>query len=410
MDVWNVSLYGGLAQQNEDDEEDEEVPGNILNEYRGRTIIFLGNKFEHFGVKEQTILDLCESRVIANECFAGSSCLLLGAVVERQHRDSWLRGAVFPISHKVSELEKGVTESSTFENKITLTTSVCEQKMSGTLVSRAYILENHSKWYHGSAKMAVKFRAKQTRKHLTSKLPQERFWVCPVYPQADGARMRGYVAVWHGLPANGKIFATESKGLIKQRGQTPKLHSFDSFNIVSALPCLLRIRLLCSFDTVDVGESVKGRDEGTPSISSDDPASYSHETLDAVQFSLEEDVCNEIQNYLSAEPFINHIKLGSKSPSDQFEVHFPGLETILQQIGSCDGTSSRALEVLRTAIAATSPQKKRQIAKEFSSLWPTSGAVEIIPYETSRRPSPKRRIRGGGFRGVSCFHQTFAIQ
>jgi hypothetical protein len=381
MDVWNVSLYGGLAQQNADNEGDEDVPNNILNEYRGRTIIFLGNKFEHFGVKEQTILNLCESRVIADECFAGSSCLLLGAAAEKQHRDSWLKGAVFPISHKVSELEKRVPESSTFDNKITLTTSICEQKTSGTPVSRAYVLENSPKWYHVSAKMAVKLRAKQTRKHLLSNLPQERFWVCPVCP--DRARAHGYVAVWHGLPVHGKICATESKDLIKQRGQAPKLHPFDSFNIVSALPCLLRIRLLCSFDTADSDESDKGRDEGTPSTTSDDPASYSNETLDAVQFSLEEDVCNEIRNYLDEEPLINNITLGSKSPNDQFKVHFRCLETILQQIEACDSVPLRALEVLRTAIAATNPQRKRQVAREFTVLFDQRRA-QLRSYVTKR--------------------------
>ncbi|KAE9381854.1 hypothetical protein N431DRAFT_491158 [Stipitochalara longipes BDJ] len=366
MDVWNVSLYGGLVRQDEDNEEDEEVPNNILNDYRGRTIIFLGNKFEHFGVKEQTILNLCESRVIAAECFAGSSCLLLGAAAERRHRDEWMRGAVFPISYRISELEKRVAESSIFENSTTFITSICEQKAAGTSVSRAYILESNPKWYHGSAKTAVKLRAKQIRRHLRSKLPQERFWVCPIYPRADGARPHnGYVAVWHGLPARGNILAAESKPL--ERGQQPKLHAFESFNIVSALPCLLRIRLLCSFDREqDNGGGLKGKDEGTPSIDSDDPASYSHETLNAVQYSLEEDVCNEINNYLSAVPLINNIALGSKTSSDQFKVHFPCLETILQQIGACEGTPVRAFEVLKTAMAAANPQKKRQVAREFT--------------------------------------------
>ena len=245
--------------------------------------------------------------------------------------------------------------------------SVCEQRTSGTPVSRAYVLENNPKWYLGSAKMSVNLRAKQTRKHLRSRLPQERFWVCPVYPRVDGARVhKGYVAVWHGLPANGYILATESKGLLKRRGQAPILHPFDSFNIVSALPCLLRIRLLCSFDRADSGESDKENDEGTPSVTPDDPANYSNETLDAIQFTLEEDVCTEIRNYLNKAPLINNITLGSKNPSGRFEVHLPRLETILQQVGACDGTPSRALELLRTAIAATYPQKKRQVAREFT--------------------------------------------
>lgn len=369
MDVWNVSLYGGLVRQSEDNEEDEDVPNNVLNEYGGRTIIFLGNQFEHFGVKEQTILNLCESRVIANECFAGSSCLLLGMAAEKGQRDAWLRGTVFPVSHKVSELERRVAESSTFDNSATFITSICEQKTADTAVSRAYILKNDSKWYHGSAKMAVKLRAKQTRRHLRSKLPQERFWVCPIYPRTDGARPHnGYIAVWHGLPTSGSILATESKTLVKERRKEPKLHSFDSFNIVAALPCLLRIRLLCSFDREqgEGDENLKEKDEGAPSIDSDDSASYSHETLNAVQYSLEEDVCTEIKNYLNGVSLLSNITLGSKSAQHQFRVHFPHLESILHQFEDCEGTPLRALEVLKTAIAATNPQKKTQVAREFA--------------------------------------------
>jgi hypothetical protein len=145
MDVWNVSLYGGLTRQHENNEVDEEDSNNVLNEYRGRMIIFLGNKFEHFGVKEQNILNLCESRIIANECFAGSSCLLLGTAADKEQRDTWLRGAVFPISHKLSGVERRVAESSMFDNDATFITSICEQKTASTPVSRAYILESNSK-------------------------------------------------------------------------------------------------------------------------------------------------------------------------------------------------------------------------------------------------------------------------
>jgi hypothetical protein len=217
--------------------------------------------------------------------------------------------------------------------------------------------------------MAVKLRAKQARRHLRTKLPQERFWVCPVYPRADGPKSHnGYVAIWHGLPARGNIFATEWKPLVKERRQQPRLHAFDSFNIVSALPCMLRIRLLCSFDRAqeDSDESLKDKDEGTPSIDSDDLAKYSHETLNLVQYSLEEDVCKEIKNYLTEVPVINNVTLGSKNPCDQFWVHFPCLEIILQQVEAYEGTSGRALQVLKTAIAATNPQKKRQVARQFT--------------------------------------------
>ena len=87
MDVWNVSQYGGLIQQDQNEEEDENAI-NVLEQYRGRTIILLGNKFEHFGLREQTMINLCESEIIGSECFAGSSCLLLGSEAEKSKKDA----------------------------------------------------------------------------------------------------------------------------------------------------------------------------------------------------------------------------------------------------------------------------------------------------------------------------------
>ncbi len=87
MDVWNVSQYGGLIQRDQNEEEDENAI-NVLEQYRGRTIILLGNKFEHFGLREQTMINLCESDVVGHECFAGSSCLLLGSEAEKSKKDA----------------------------------------------------------------------------------------------------------------------------------------------------------------------------------------------------------------------------------------------------------------------------------------------------------------------------------
>jgi hypothetical protein len=367
MDVWNVSQYGGLIQQ-EQNEEDEESSRNILSEYHGRTIIFLGNKFEHFGVKGQTIINLCESQVIANECFAGSSFLLLGAAAGKNKRDAWLKNSVFPVSHTISDFPNQVTQSSTFDNVASLTRSISEQRTSANSVSQAYQVEIKPKWYYGGAKMTVKRQAKLIQNHLRAKLPQERFWVCPVYPRIDGRKMYpGYVAVWHGLPSKGNIFATESKELQKERGRPPKLHPFDSFNIICSLPCLLRVRLLCSFDK-EPAAAMEEKNSKHVSITSQDSANYSDDILDAVQFSLEEDVSNEIRDYLSPSPAINNISLGaSKDPTDQFSVHFPCVETILEQFEASDNTSARALEILRIAIAVTNPQNKRQVVRSITA-------------------------------------------
>lgn len=209
----------------------------------------------------------------------------------------------------MAKLEKEVAESSTFKSLSALTISVREQRIAGTAISRAYILENTPRWYHDGTKRAVMQQAKRARKHLAQSLPQEKVWICPVYPKVDGSRTHeGYIAVWHGLPAKGNLFATETKDLVKRRGQWAKLYAFDSFNIICALPCSLRIRLLCSFDrSTSEDDAEKDEVQGTPSVRSDECARYSEETLDAVQFSLEEDLCHEIKTYLDQGPLMNNI-------------------------------------------------------------------------------------------------------
>lgn len=137
MDVWNVSQYGGLIRQDQN-EEDDEITTNVLKEYRGRTIIFLGNKFEHFGLKKQTMINLCESEIVGKECFAGSSCLLLGSTAEKRKRDTWLKHSVFPVTHKILAVPVQVKESDTFRTKDALSLSVSEKRKTGTPTSQAF--------------------------------------------------------------------------------------------------------------------------------------------------------------------------------------------------------------------------------------------------------------------------------
>jgi hypothetical protein len=365
MDVWNVSQYGGLIWQ-EQNKENEESSSNILNAYRGRMIIFLGNEFDHFGVESQTLIDLCESRAIAAECFAGSSCLLLGAAWEKE-RDAWLMNCVFPVSHTISDIPNQVAKSATFDSKASLIRSLSERRLSSTLVSQAYRVESKPKWYYGGAKMTLKRQAKQTQNCLRAKLPRERFWVCPVYSRIDGGKTcPGYIAVWHGLPTQGNIFATEPKELQKERGRPPKLHPFESFNIIRSLPCRLRVRLLCSFNKEPTTVAEESKDGGV-SIISQNSTNYPDDILKAVQYSLEEDVTNEIQDYLNPSPIINNISLGvSEDPTDQFSIHFPCVETILQQFNASVNISTHVLEILQIAIVATKPQSKRQLMRNIA--------------------------------------------
>ena len=215
--------------------------------------------------------------------------------------------------------------------------------------------------------MSVKRHSKQAQSYLRSNLPQERFWVCPVYPRIDGGRIQpGYVAIWHGLPSNRNIFATESKKLLKERGKPTKLHPFDSFNIICSLPYSVRIDLLGSFDR-EAATAVEEKEDEHGSIVSQDSANYSDKILNAVHFSLEEDVGHEIHNYLGPSPIFNNISLGEPhNPGNQFKIHFPCLDTVLQRLEALDGTSARVLEIIQMAIAGTNPQTIGQVARSIT--------------------------------------------
>jgi hypothetical protein len=89
-----------------------------------------------------------------------------------------------------------------------------------------------------------------------------------------------------------------------------------------------------------------------------------------VQFSLEEDVSHEIQTYLSTSPIFNNISLGeSHNPGNQFKIHCPCLNTVLNKFKASNENSTRILEILRMAIVATNPQTIGQVARSITLLF-----------------------------------------
>lgn len=362
LDVWNISLYGGLQRSATDFEQDDGELKCILKDYPGKTIIFLGNNFRDLNGHQQTVLDICESNIAAKECLQGTSILFLGGI-NQNSSIQWLRSAVFPISQSTSDITSNTTDSTTFPNKEALARSIGEQKQSSMPTLQAYKVETKSKWYFG-AKASVRRQAKQTTAHLKSCLPHDKFWVCPVLPGTEP----GFVAIWHGLPQSTTLFATETKPLQTRRGLPPTLNSYDSYNIVCALPFHRRVAFL--FSPQDQGSEInmKAKDEGGTSEASVESFVHSDYVLDAAQLSIQEELVSETLNFLHRGPWFNNIKFDKKKrkPYDEFGVHFPCSEIFFQSISVEKETlSERVLEILRFLIAATSPQSKRQIARSF---------------------------------------------
>jgi hypothetical protein len=360
LDVWNVSLYGGLERSANESEQEDGPSKCILGDYLGKTIIFLGNTFRDLNGHRQTILDICESPAAAKECFQGTSMFFLGGITQNTSTQ-WLRSAVFPISQSISDIRSNITESMTFRDKEALTISICEQKQNPLPTLQAYKVESKPKWYFGSGKMTVKKQAKQIRAHLKACLPHDKFWVCPVYPGTEP----GFVAVWHGLPQSTILFATEAKALQTRRAVSPKLHPYESYNIVCSLPFDRRVSFLFSPQDLVSEKGMKAEDQGDSSEHSETSIVHSDYVLDAAQLSVQEEVVAEILNFSRRGPWLNNIKLNRKRKAyDEFEVHFPCLENLFQQISvETEPLSERVLEIVRFAIAATYPQTKRQIVR-----------------------------------------------
>lgn len=304
-------------------------------------------------------MDICESYIAAKECLQGTSILFLGGNTQNTSAE-WLRSAVFPISLGTSDIARNSMDSTTFPNKEALVKSIGEQKQSSIPALEAYKVDNNPKWYLG-AKFSARRQAKQITAHLKSCLPQDKFLVCPVFPEKEPA----FVAIWHGLPQSTVLFATEAKQLQSRQGLVPKLNSYDYYNIVCAIPFDRRVSFLSSPPDQGFDSDVKAKDEGGSSKSSVESFVLSDYVLEAAQLSVQEDLVSEVSNFSHRGPFFNNIKLDRKrKPYDEFVIHFPCLETFFRSISlETETLSERVLEILRLVIAATFPQSKRQIAR-----------------------------------------------
>ncbi|RDW66553.1 hypothetical protein BP6252_10188 [Coleophoma cylindrospora] len=355
MNTWNVSLYGGMSIVNRNNEkpEDEE---NILKRYRGKTVILLGNTFTHFGSDKKVTLDLCHSSVVAEECCAGSSYVVLGAT--QGSCSEWLQDSVFPVSHIVSNLNKLHGESVAFDNKAELAESVGQQRDFGSPALQAYKVNSKSRWFLGSRKLTAKWQAKKIWSYLNTHFPQERFWICPIWSQNGRGEGPGYVAIWHGLPLNTRLFATEPKRMQNVPGGTFQLHPMDSYSIVRSLPFARRLDLLCSS---------KSEGQSASSVDSKGSDMLSHKILNLLQFSLEEDLVREVEDFVGRRSPLNLVDLTRTTPYNEFHVQFPYLELVLQQVEDDPSQpTDRMLDLLRCAKAASFSQTKREIARSIT--------------------------------------------
>jgi hypothetical protein len=357
MDVWSVTLYGGLFQIDED--EDGELV-NVLSLYQGKTIIFLGNKFDFYGTQSTSILDFCDAESLFEACVAGTSCVFLGAANDQAK----FKKILFPVSQKISDLLPLLTVTSWFEDASQLVRAVSEQRSAD---ERSHQLGVQKCWYRTRA-LTISHAAKRMRNALQDHLPQERFWVCPVEcmePSKPG--LVGKLLVHRGLPRSAFITATESGLFTDARqqsslrlpgtlGRAPtrtgrrrnKLDSYDQYSIVGALSIGWRIDILW----------LAGTEIETNTIDKD--------LIPLIALSTQEELVREIRSFLSRCSWPNEIDLNTGA-RQSLSTHLPAITALLEHpaANSPEPAPPQIFNLLYYALAACEPQKKRHVAKQI---------------------------------------------
>jgi hypothetical protein len=357
MDIWNVNLYGGLFQADEG-KDDERV--NVLSLYHGKTIIFLGNKFNFYGLESTSVLDFCDKESLFEACAAGTSCLYVGAISEQGK----FKNLLFPISQRTSDILPSLAVTSWFEDASQLIRSFREQK---STTDRLYQLGVKKPWYR-TRSSSISHAAKGLKNALQDRLPQERFWICPV-ESAEPSRpgFVGTLLVHCGLPQTSYIAATESKLFDDMRrqsslrlpgtlGRTPTrtgrrrttLDAYDQYSIVRALSIDHRIDTLWCAGTQLESNTVR------------------QDLLDLIGLSTQEELVREIRSFLSRCIWPNSINLKAKVVQS-LSTHLPGISTLLEHPAakSPEQAPPRIFDLLYFALAACKPQKKRHAAKQM---------------------------------------------
>jgi hypothetical protein len=355
MDVWNVTLYGGLFQVDED-EDGERV--SVLSLYQGKTIIFLGNKFEFYGAQSTSILDLCDAESLFEACVAGTSCVFLGAAKDQAK----FRKILFPVSQRISDLLPSLAVTSWFEDAFQLVRAVSEQRSAD---ERSHQLGVQKCWYRTRAS-TLSHAAKRMRNALQDHLPQERFWVCPVESmEPSKPELAGKLLVHRGLPRSASITATESSLFVDVHQQSSlrlpgplrraptrtgrrrnKLDSYDQYSIVGALPIGRRIGILWS----------AGTEMETTTIDKD--------LMHLIALSTQEELVREIRSFLSRCSWPNRIDLHTRV-RQSLSTHLPSITALLEHPAaeSSEPAPPQIFDLLYFALAACEPQKKRQVVK-----------------------------------------------
>ena len=374
VDEWNISLYGGLQFAAE---EDQAQSMDVIVLYQGKTIIFLGEKFEFFGEQNRNVAEFCDVRVLAEACGHGTTCLFLGSSQEKS-LDSLFRNLAFPIRSQMTDAAKGMKESQKFFSKQAFIDSIVQSKLGDLPQIHLSAVPMPGRWYRlGNSN--PRSEAKKLAGYLLQRLPQERFLIAPAKGMGisrQGADVqhaagnkeasrdsrkkhstkdRGALIILHGCPHEVSAIATEPSLAEYPKFFKPSSHylpHFDALMLVRSLPFSHRIEILWDL-SIPKGAALDGQ--------------LSDEAILCVFFSVLIEVDREMQIFLSRSTWPNRITFPKDPQSNRAfaQRHLPVLSRLLQPPEDpCPITPPQQIaEILQYAEASTLPQKKRHIAR-----------------------------------------------
>ena len=371
MDEWNISLYGGLQYQAED-EQDQLM--DVITTYRGKSVILLGGKFEHFGTRNRSIAEFCDVRILSEASTDGTCYLFLGSAEDKALEDLLSR-LVLPVPKSIAELAARLNQSHKFKSRNDLIESIQQGKHFGSSGIQLYTVPVKGRWYRlGDANAASE--AKKLARHLRQHLPQERFLVAPgeeirvagpdvhLQKATKAGQLRkmvwtkqsevdpGRLAVLHGCSHEISAIATEPDFLIQTNNITStanRLPPLDALMLVQSLPISQRVKMLWS--------------QSTDSTACSDHCSQ--DAMDCVTFSMLITGNLEVQTFLKNARWPNRISFPQESEASGafIHMHLPILAKLLSHPQASKSTKppQQVLEVMQYTEASCFPQKKRQI-------------------------------------------------
>ena len=335
MDEWNVSLYGGLQYR---PDSPEAPPEYVMESYRGRTIIFMGNQFEFFRAGARSACQLCDPQILAELATHGTRFLFLENSSPQQFKNL-ASALLLPVPNRTEDIVDQQKASRNFETHTAMLESLEQHIIAGRAPETVvYTLSAIPRWYHLSKDTWLEGKAKELSKVLRQRLPQERFLVASLRHQ-EPPETQNKIAVLHGLPKASSILASEPRSTV------PQLDPLERFTVIDSLPNATKVDMLW-----------RPAADATPSWPS---------IIKAVTLSLLLEISSETRNFLHSAAWPNAIAITADSAF--LGVHLPLLGQLLQHpvARTPDSLPVHVLVLLDGTLASCQPQRKRQIIREI---------------------------------------------